>query len=79
MGHSTNKTIWCDECGDNFVGVSTLKRSRILAKENNWEYRRVYSYVSQSITGLDFCPRCCYEMSKHSWSGYLGKERNTKP
>ncbi len=78
MSHSKNITTWCDECGDNFVGVATLRDSRILAKENDWEFRQVYSYVSQDFARLDFCPKCCYEMSKHSWSGYLGSERNTR-
>lgn len=60
MSHSTNKTIWCDNCGNHFISsYQNLKSARKEVKEHGWKFLSgKYSLKYRNTVDLDFCPKC---------------------
>ena len=60
MSHSTNKTIWCDNCGDHFIsGYGNLKSAREETKKHGWVFLPgKYSLKFKKTVDFDLCPKC---------------------
>lgn len=60
MSHSTNKTIWCDNCNDHFVSsCGRLRPARKEAKKHGWNFLSgKYSLKYRKTVDFDLCPKC---------------------